>query len=103
MANVELSIAAPRKKPEFSNCSRAQAPLAEKCAKPVRLLPVVAGIGDPGSDLRHAIARCLASATNGCLLAKLFRTFYRQSCSDLPPFKKKAVASSRCSLTADNH
>ena len=46
-------------------------------------------------DLRHATARCFASPMNGRLLARLFRTFYRQSgrrlaveSSDLPPFKK---------------
>jgi hypothetical protein len=49
---------------------------------------VVAGIGDPGRTCATPLRDVLASATNGCLLAKLFRTFYRQSGSDLPPFKK---------------
>jgi hypothetical protein len=40
------------------------------------------------ADLRHATARCFASPMNGRLLARLFRTFYRQSGSDLPPFEK---------------
>src|SRR5205814_7077199 len=67
---------------------RASAPLAEECAKPVRLLSVVAGIGDPGwtcatplrdVSLPQRTALCSRSSC-GLSIASLART--------CRPFKK---------------